>query len=1140
MATSRSRAVDHLGFIGRTLEELTGFSTLAFELIQNADDSSQGARRLRFDIRADALWVEDDGGFTDCERQELGPDKCPFLDTLGHRCDFHSFRLLSGRDKQARGDTTGAFGIGFTAVYQVADLPEIISGTRHWVVDETQPEEDRIRETLLDRPHDGTRIVLPWAYDARSPFRARIKAAPAPPDVRDQLEQALDEALAPAMLFLRHLEVIEIALNGEVVRAVTRTVEEDEVLIDDGGERRRWRLIRGDFSGEAARLRAQHDGRIEPARSPDVSIAIPIDFDNTGRVCSTLPTAQLSGLPIHVNAELYLQSDRRRLGMGAPHQHDWNTAALRCTAQLLADALGDLPDLLGPTRLWQAIRDARRLDQDEHPDAVGKALAAFWECLDAEIPEHKVVWTSNERWVSVEEARYAQSDEEEAAFPVLEALGLNLVHPVLRPLQNTLRTVGVALLGVADIAEALRAGGLVEALRIDELPAPLNNSTHRAELWVELGRLVGRLSDNQRDSARSALETAAVVPSLAGELTTIDGVWRTDAASRELLHRVAPAVPFLAEGQLPEEAAPLADLCDPMTPGDAIAELDEASLDVSAEDGRALVAWFARREVDLSDDNKKTLAQLPIFPSREGTHALTELALPGGFDDPLDLALLVDRDLSREHEAFLGRLGVPKLSFPTYATEQVPRAFARPDLTGAQRHAVVALLAQRKGQLDDEPAAHTALTALDVVECTDGTWRQPRKAYLERPEVIAVLGPTYPFAVLPHEHSVAVEELLVWLGVADSPRPADVIARAEDISEQAVTVQHRTIVERIVQWLGERWLLLQPTDHTQFEGLRSARWLPMRGSDAWHLPAELDLIYRDYLYGSQGHFLDLPQRVQTRSNAFLAWLGLEDNPTVEQVVEHLRYCAETDTQPNKEVYAFLNQHADAPEIGTLRNVASLHIQGRWLKPSEVFWTDHPFGEWRRRLGHEFARYRDLFDQLGVEETPKWPQALAVMHDISAMYAPSNAELSDDDRSILLECWRLCDSALVGGEMSPDKLGELSGRKVVADDRSVLMRPSLLYFEDLPGLADELPGIRDHVIRRPDGAWRAMRAAGVEDLSKVAIANVVDLGSRLDGDQLCARLPEREEELARVIAPGIEFPWRDLSSQLGEIRCVVVS
>ena len=354
MSRSRSRAVSHLGIIKRILEELTGYATLVFELIQNADDTKR-ARRLRFDIRDEALWVEDDGGFTDCGDQDLHPDECPFLATEGHRCDFHSFRLVSGADKRAREDTTGAMGIGFTAVYQITDHPEIISGVRHWRVDETAPEEDRIQEDDVVPPHAGTRIVLPWAWDKDSPFREKADVAPAPPDVKDRLLQVLDESLAPAMLFLRHLKVIEIALNGEVVREVSREPEGDDLIIDDGGEQRRWRLIRGHFE-QAERLQAEHEDRIEPGRKPVVGIAIPHDFDVAGRLCAGLPTETPTQLPLHLNAEFYLKSDRRRLSMDTAHHSAWNRAALQCAAEQLAGALGELPASLGRTACGTASK----------------------------------------------------------------------------------------------------------------------------------------------------------------------------------------------------------------------------------------------------------------------------------------------------------------------------------------------------------------------------------------------------------------------------------------------------------------------------------------------------------------------------------------------------------------------------------------------------------------------------------------------------------------------------------------------------------------------------------------------------------------------------------------------------------------
>ncbi len=109
-----SRGSDHLGVIEATLRDLAGYGTLANELVQNADDAP-GAARMTFDIRDDALVVENDGVFQDCEHQEL--PECPWFvnPETDSRCDFHSFRKVGSGDKRNREGTTGAFGIGFIA-----------------------------------------------------------------------------------------------------------------------------------------------------------------------------------------------------------------------------------------------------------------------------------------------------------------------------------------------------------------------------------------------------------------------------------------------------------------------------------------------------------------------------------------------------------------------------------------------------------------------------------------------------------------------------------------------------------------------------------------------------------------------------------------------------------------------------------------------------------------------------------------------------------------------------------------------------------------------------------------------------------------------------------------------------------------
>ena len=74
-ATFLSRGIDYLGDLGAKLRDLQGYRTLAHELIQNADDAAD-ATLMIFDVREDALVVDNDGVFSDC--QQIEDSECPW------------------------------------------------------------------------------------------------------------------------------------------------------------------------------------------------------------------------------------------------------------------------------------------------------------------------------------------------------------------------------------------------------------------------------------------------------------------------------------------------------------------------------------------------------------------------------------------------------------------------------------------------------------------------------------------------------------------------------------------------------------------------------------------------------------------------------------------------------------------------------------------------------------------------------------------------------------------------------------------------------------------------------------------------------------------------------------------------------
>src|SRR5438552_3940447 len=106
MSTFLSRGIDYLGDLGAKLRDLQGYRTLAHELIQNADDAPT-ATSMTFDVRIDALVVDNDGVFRDCGQIE--ESECPWKQDgiHNHRCDFHRFRHVASGDKRGEADTTG-------------------------------------------------------------------------------------------------------------------------------------------------------------------------------------------------------------------------------------------------------------------------------------------------------------------------------------------------------------------------------------------------------------------------------------------------------------------------------------------------------------------------------------------------------------------------------------------------------------------------------------------------------------------------------------------------------------------------------------------------------------------------------------------------------------------------------------------------------------------------------------------------------------------------------------------------------------------------------------------------------------------------------------------------------------------------
>jgi Domain of unknown function (DUF3883) len=1115
--TPRSRGIDYLGNLGRMLRDLTGFATLMFELLQNADDA--GATSMRIDVGQDALVVFNDAVFSDCGDQDLPPEDCLYLEPRGHRCDLHSFRDVASGDKRGRADTTGAFGIGFTAVYQVADAVTLISAGRRWDIDEIQPETSRIIETPAPDAR-GTTFILPWARDPESEFRRRTGSAAVGPDDPQRLLDVLANDLPTAMLFLRHVREVEVARDEQVFFRYRREDADDICEITGGDQPNLWLMLRGDFDQDATALRGKYPGKIEDRRRPEVTIAIPLDSDAGGLLCAYLPTDERSGLPAHVNADFYPESDRKHLITDSFHG-EWNRLAVRAAARILASQLPSLAPRLGHERLWRLIFAAH----EAKPAGPDTGLAAYWEEVGPLLPELAVMWTTTGQWVMPASTVFLYSSEEDEVIPVLEDLGILVMHPEVGAYARRMSgRAGARQLSASILAETLLDSGLTETTSLGDAPTAIATPRSRELLWRELERLLGRATPQERE----AVQRVAIMPGADGRLWPAGLLQRADTRTT-LLIDLGLGVAFLDQAALPEGCTQLAGLCPVLGLRSVLTLLARqegaARLAAALDEGRvtaaAFLSWLRRDEQAILTDAllRAQVRELPVYPAAGKHRPLAEVVLPGGFTDRLGIAEAIDGEQVSEHITFLRHLGATPLTLRTYLTEAVPRAAQRPEMLSDPRwKELIADMAARLDTFAQDAEVRQALTPLALVPCRDGTVLPASSCYFASETVTAVLGPHASTALPLAGHERSTASLYEWLGVAAEPRLPDVVARVKRLAAGRQDPQARQAVAAVIRHLGK----LVPDRRTPpleaLFPLRELAWLPARGDHAWHRPAELNTVFREVLFATQGRFLDLPLKVQQDAADFLHWLGVETNPSVSQVVDHLITRARQQAPVSRDVYLELNRNAEDPAVGRLASEACLLLSdGEYVRPGAVFRQANPFGRFRRLLGPDFDAIGSLLDRLDVKRLPDHDDARDVLIDISGeedrrFHVPVD---DVDDLAVIWRCWRMLDEALSNGEIDPAWFAPLRNLAVIPNDAGVLTPPTRLLVDDMPGVAAAL-NIGDAVIRRKEGMWRAFQAAGVRSLTEAVIIEILHMRETTRDGAVRARMQDRRPALARIL------------------------
>ncbi len=1150
-----SRGIDYLGDLGAKLRDLQGFRTLAHELVQNADDA-ETANSICFDIRDDALFVDNDGVFSQCP--DIESDACAWKadGVHNHRCDFHRFRTIASGDKRGQEGTTGAFGIGFIAVYQITDVPELISGGQHWILHEDRLEHERIeicegcdKCNRSDLPY--TRFILPWAQDPRSDLRRALSAETVPLDGPERMIEELRAGFPTAMLFLKRLRTLQIHRNGELNLRLDRVDDGRSLILSNGDSKldQVWHIVEGDFEEAATRLRVAHPNRIESKRSSSVKLAIPAGELHSGLLCACLPTEHDLELPFHLNADFYTTNDRKRIILGDDYQSAWNREAIRAAALALGKNIDQLPKLLGARSFWTIQKKINDLAVKAEEGRAETVLAGFWNSSVAGLRSGPVIMTTSKAWATVSDASLLLQKEESESVGVLQALGLQIVHEDLRPFQSLLRlkAVGVPVLDVRRVCEALSACDLQGRRELAQLPGVLQTNSGRTALWRELDALLGR---NQNERTRSEdeerISEIAIAPGRDGAFWPCKSMYRADRETISLFEHLDVGIPFLAENQsFPNGLARLCRLFDAEAAIIVLQKVETSLLDSLWKAGKLplnqFVAWFENRRHEVLHNSvlKTALSRLHIFPGADKLRPVSELALPGNFDDPLGIAELVDLAALGERREFLRDLGMVELDFPTYATSKLPKILMDDELPVEKRRATVQLLAERLGELKDSQAARGALSKCALVECRDHSFRAAADCYFDSAQVSDCLERTANFALLPKSHAAAVHDLYGWLGVASQPRMDHLLNRVRELAKESPGPSVAQAVQRIVAHLGQRYE--RPEDFSSLAALRTTKWLPARGkSDRWYAPNELYADYQAYLFESQALFLDLPNRVQTSSRPFLEYLGLGITPPTPLVVKHLLHQASQSIPVNAEVYRVLNDRADDPVLAQLRGKPCLWIGEAYRLPNQVFWGEHPFGRYRWRLGDQLRAYGKLLSALSVCEAPTGKDVIGVLKEIALEFGATGRSLDDEGHAVLMNCWRSISGMLRTEGIAKQDVQALHSIKCVPDKTRVLNPPDWMFFENRAGLVEKFGDyIARNVIPRPLDTGDALSVAGMRSLGTAVAVELIECRSPKEDPGLSQRIGSRRNEIARVLdALSTEYSTVEVLDHLQGIECHV--
>jgi hypothetical protein len=212
----------------------------------------------------------------------------------------------------------------------------------------------------------------------------------------------------------------------------------------------------------------------------------------------------------------------------------------------------------------------------------------------------------------------------------------------------------------------------------------------------------------------------------------------------------------------------------------------------------------------------------------------------------------------------------------------------------------------------------------------------------------------------------------------------------------------------------------------------------------------------------------------------------------------------------QDIYDFFEQNHQDQWIKELCTTSCILISEHgYVSADKVFWAEPGFGVFRHRLSDEMRKYANFLSLLGVKDTPDYQDALSVLTEVSEKFTTANLTIDEETRKVFHHCWSLLQEA------PSAVLQNLFDTPVVLTNSNRLEKPRNIYFDDFPGIAEEL-GLAQRAIARPTSIWQPMHESGVKFLSEAVKISLVDAENPVDDPNLKEKLSWGRDCILRVV------------------------